>query len=193
MRFSLPSIALLLAVSGCNSSPSAVQPQDEKVENSTLNAAVAPEGATEPGVPANIANEVTQPTTIGRPSPADVVTQYARLLHARDFSHAYNLWDPNSRPTTEAAFEKQFDHLKTIDAAVGKIGQEEGAAGSLYDEIQLTLSGVKDDGSNYVLTGPVTLRRVNDVPGSTEEQRQWHIVKTELSGDPKAAEQALNQ
>jgi hypothetical protein len=41
------------------------------------------------------------------------------------------------------------------------------------------------------MTGPVTLRRVNDVPGSTEDQRRWHIVKMELTANPKAAESLL--
>jgi hypothetical protein len=41
------------------------------------------------------------------------------------------------------------------------------------------------------MTGPVTLRRVNDVPGSTEDERRWRIVKMELAANPKAAESLL--
>jgi hypothetical protein len=32
-----------------------------------------------------------------------------------------------------------------------------------------------------VLKGDVVLRRVNDVPGATEEQLRWHIESTTLT------------
>ena len=58
---------------------------------------------------------------------------------------------------------------------VGK-GESEGAAGSLYYTAPVTVT----DGTR-VLKGDVVLRRVNDVPGATEEQLRWHIESTTLT------------
>jgi hypothetical protein len=34
------------------------------------------------------------------------------------------------------------------------------------------------------MKGDVNLRRVNDVPGATDEQRKWHIADTRLKPSP---------
>jgi hypothetical protein len=52
--------------------------------------------------------------------------------------------------------------------------EPEGAAGSVYLSVPLELVG--SVGSRHVEhPAKLTLRRVNDVPGSTEAQRRWHI------------------
>ena len=51
----------------------------------------------------------------------------------------------------------------------------EGAAGSVFIEVPARV--VLEPES---LAGTVTLRRVNDVPGSTAEQRRWHVYRTDL-------------
>lgn len=190
MPIRLTTVAALFALAGCNSSPTAVQPQKEQTVNATRLEVPVPAAN---NVQQNIMNNVVAAGAARQTSPGDVVTEYARLLEAKDFTHAYNLWEPGARPASESAFEKQFDHLKTIRAAVGTLGPSEGAAGSVYSKAQLTLTGSKDDGEPYTLTGPVTLRRVNDVPGSTAEQRQWHIYKMDLTSNAGAAKKALNQ
>jgi hypothetical protein len=188
MRARILAATMLLA--GCNSPP-ATQPQNEQVVNAAQVDVAVPSGTGQ-----------NQPATAGpqgniheveRLSPEQLVSQYGDLLHQRRFKDAFALWEPNSAGISEQQFEKRFDQYKTIDAAVGKVGPTEGAAGSVYSTVQLTLSGNKKDGTPYVMTGPVTLRRVNDVPGSTAEQRQWHIVKVELTASPKAAESMLKQ
>jgi len=50
--------------------------------------------------------------------------------------------------------------------------------------VPFRLYGKLKNGAPFNLVGPVTLRRVNDVPGSTEEQRRWHIAKSELAARP---------
>jgi homogentisate 1,2-dioxygenase len=50
----------------------------------------------------------------------------------------------------------------------------EGAAGSIYVTMPvLFYAGSKRSAANVIL------RRVNDVPGSTEAQRRWHIERVE--------------
>jgi hypothetical protein len=176
----------LLATASCNAPPS--QPQKSNVVNATQTVEPVPAG--------NNANEMAAATQakihqVVQPAPEDIVRQFGDLLEQKDFAKAFGLVEAQAMGVTEKQFEKQFEGYKTIQSAVGSIGRTEGAAGSLYSTVQLTLSGNKKDGGSYVMTGPVTLRRVNDVPGSTEDQRRWHIVKLELTANPKAAESIL--
>jgi hypothetical protein len=187
MRFQITTFALLV-LAACNS-PKTTQPMDENVVSAAREDASTPV-PTAGGQPA-INGEQGNIYNVEQLKPEQVVSNYGDLLHQRRFADAYAMWEPNSTTLTEKEFEKQFDGLKTIDAAVGKVGPSEGAAGSIYSTVQLTLSGNRKDGTAYVMTGPVTLRRVNDVPGSSAEQRQWHIVKMELTASPKAAETML--
>ena len=55
----------------------------------------------------------------------------------------------------------------------------EGAAGSSYVTVPVVVYG-RAPGGAFSRSGSATLRRVNDVPGSTEVQRRWHIERIEL-------------
>lgn len=158
--------------SGMVVSKDALQPSNEAKSVSQANAQAPAASAPPP-------QEAT-----AQPSPSDFIAHYAALLQAHNFGETYKLLDP-SMGVTEQQFEKRLSGYKTIKADVGNIGPVEGAAGSLYDTVQLTLTGEKTDDTPYKVTGPVTLRRVNDVPGSTPEQRQWHIYKMDLSSNSK--------
>jgi len=57
----------------------------------------------------------------------------------------------------------------------------EGAAGSSYVDFPVQLYGRTNDGKEFNSRGTMTLRRANDVPGSTAEQRKWHIYKADFS------------
>ncbi|MET0363977.1 MAG: hypothetical protein ABW169_04930, partial [Sphingobium sp.] len=60
----------------------------------------------------------------------------------------------------------------------------EGGAGSLYYEVPVTLTGTLRDGRTERLTGPVVVRRVNDVDGATAEQLTWHLSQSDLKPRP---------
>jgi hypothetical protein len=74
-----------------------------------------------------------------------------------------------------SAFAASFDKYARYDAQVGAPGRIEGAAGSSYVEVPVVIYGRLKSGEAVHMNGPVTLRRVNDVPGLTAEQRRWHI------------------
>jgi hypothetical protein len=61
----------------------------------------------------------------------------------------------------------------------------EGAAGSSYVAVPVRLHGRMKDGTPFRRRVEVTLRRVNDVPGSTEAQRRWHIRAIAPAGAPQ--------
>jgi hypothetical protein len=93
---------------------------------------------------------------------ADLVGLYFDRVRAGDVDAAAGLWRD---PALGRAFALQW---RGVGAEVGAPGSLEGAAGSSYVDVPVRIGG---------LAGTATLRRVNDVPGSTEAQRRWHIQR----------------
>jgi hypothetical protein len=111
-----------------------------------------------------------------------VLQRYGGLLEQRKFAEAFRLW--RNPDMTEAQFVAAFDKYSEIHSEVGRPGDSEGAAGSIYVDIPFRLFGRLRTGEPFNMVGPVTLRRVNDIPGSTEEQRRWHISASGLKPRP---------
>ena len=82
-----------------------------------------------------------------------------------------------------AEFDKRFSSLSGLKATIGSAGDQEGAAGSIYLSVPLTVSGISD-GKRVSRSATLVMRRVNDVPGSTEAQRRWHIERIDWATTP---------
>lgn len=141
-----------------------------------------------PGTPGGLPDDRT-PVAEGKITPespqgaAQVVQLYGALLEKRDFAAAHALWSNGGKSSgvSADAFAKSWDKYANIHPLVGGPGKPEGAAGSSYVTVPLQLYGtLKDGGKRYNLIGPVTLRRVNNVPGATAEQKSWRIEKADL-------------
>ena len=111
-----------------------------------------------------------------------VLQSYAALLEQERFAEARRLWSDSGKAsgTTEQGFADAFAKYAEIHAEIGAPGQMEGAAGSSYVDIPIRFYGKLKSGASFSSVGTATLRRVNDVPGSTEEQRQWRIYRVEV-------------
>jgi hypothetical protein len=104
-----------------------------------------------------------------------VVQHYGALIEQGRFADAEKLWGD------AAAAKKQSAELKSYSEAhfaVGKPIVMEGAAGSIYITVPAVLYRTRD-GKSVHRKGNFILRRVNDVPGSTEAQRRWHIERVD--------------
>jgi len=113
---------------------------------------------------------------------ADVVQTYYAHLGAGAYDKAWKLWSDGGKASGQAsadAFIRSFDRYASYNAQVGAPGEIEGAAGSLYVSVPVVIYGRLKSGPEVHEKGAARLRRVNDVPGSTAEQRKWHIVKIE--------------
>ena len=104
----------------------------------------------------------------------DVAQKFADLLNQRKFDEAYMLLGPNAPSRGE--FMGMWGQFDSFTVRLGKPGQQEGAAGSIYLSVPLQVSAV-GHGEGIRGSDTLVLRRVNDVPGSTEQQRQWHIER----------------
>ena len=117
------------------------------------------------------------------PKSAEAAEQLVRgfvlLLNERRFADAYMLLGPNAPPRSD--FDRDFTRLSDLKVTQGRAGDSEGAAGSIYLSIPLKVSGVTD-GKRVERSADAVLRRINDVPGSTEAQRHWHIERIDWTG-----------
>lgn len=167
MRKLLPT--LLATLAAC--SPEAPQGQlANSAEPTTPLDLSAPEG------PAGLPKDGTQDA-------GQVLDRYFALVEERRYLDAYRLWSDGGRATGDsaAAFAKSFDAFREFHAEVGEPGEPQGGAGSIYIEIPVRLHGRMKDGKEFRSRGIMILRRVNNVPGSTAEQRQWRIYNSEFS------------
>ncbi|MBA3666735.1 MAG: hypothetical protein H0W65_03305 [Sphingomonas sp.] len=198
------SLTLVIAFSGCE-----VQKNAPANENVAVVPAINEAQQAPPAAPIPPANTAPSPDTIkpGEPgglpddrTPIDegnigpksgqgagqVLQRFGGLLEQRRLADARRLWSDGGKASglTEAEFVAAYDKYAQIHSEVGRPGATEGAAGSIYVDIPFRLYGTLRTGKPFNLVGPVTLRRVNDVPGSTAEQRRWHIYRSGLKPRP---------
>jgi len=164
----------LIALASCGPQREPQQP----LNNSTaaeLPAPSAPPAVRNPAPPAEtpeLDNRTSLSEPIGAIDPksvegaGQVVQHYGGLIEQKRFSEAAGLWSDAAAATD---FAKQFDRPQ-VHLAIGTLGETEGAAGSIYTSVPVVFHG-----EGFRRAANIILRRVNDVPGSTAEQRRWHI------------------
>lgn len=113
---------------------------------------------------------------------ADVVRRYYDAINARDYPVAYAQWGDGGAASGKpyAAFAAGFADTASVRVTAREVPPVEGAAGSLYAEVPVTVDAVRSDGKRQRFTGTYVVRRVNDVDGSTAEQRRWHLTSAKL-------------
>lgn len=106
-----------------------------------------------------------------------VVRRYYDAVSAHDYRRAYALWHGQR---TYAAFVAGYRHTRSVRVRFVPPFDVEGAAGSSYADIPVKVDARLDDGRVQHFRGSYTLRRVNDIDGSTAAQRRWHIESAKL-------------
>jgi hypothetical protein len=134
-----------------------------------------------PSAPPAVSNKPTPPpaatpTVDPKSSEAalDLVRGLVDLLNRGKFDEAYMLLGAGAPPRSD--FDRHFAQYSNLKVSIGNAGEQEGAAGSIYLSVPISISGVSS-GKHVDRSATVILRRVNDVPGSTEAQRHWHIER----------------
>jgi hypothetical protein len=192
MRGLICAAALILAACAPEGTP------DRNLANET---APAPAGNASGSAPAPVDNEAAPANAVATAPPADqapvseapfaetsaqgaanVVQAYYALLESGRAAEAFRLWSGGGEASglTEAAFAGRLRRYRDYHAEVFAPGAIEGAAGSLYVEVPVRAYGHDAAGRAFSRRGTVTLRRVNDVPGSTAEQRRWHLYRSDI-------------
>lgn len=107
-----------------------------------------------------------------------VVQSYGALIEQNRWTEANALWGDSVQA---AKFKADFAQLADLHLEIGNLGEPEGAAGSIYVTVPVIFYGDLKNGQLFRRSADVTLRRVNDVPGSTDVQRRWHIERIDWS------------
>ena len=111
-----------------------------------------------------------EPTVDPKSSEAavELLRSFVLLLNRQKFDEAYMLLGPNSEPRTQ--FDNAWKGVNNLHVTVGSAGDQEGAAGSIYLSVPLSISGTQG-GKRISRSATAIVRRVNDVPGSSEAQQ----------------------
>jgi hypothetical protein len=156
--------------------------------------ALPPVGPPEPGTPGGLPDDRTPIseapfTPTSAQGAANVVQIYYALIGEHRYDDAWRLWTQGGQGSGMSmdAFAASFAQYESYNANSGAPGQIEGAAGSLFVSVPVVIYGRRKSGEEVHELGEATLRRVNDVPGSTAEQREWHLFKIDLKPAPGPA------
>jgi hypothetical protein len=103
-----------------------------------------------------------------------VVQSFGALIEQNRWRDANALWGD---PAAAAKFHASLADAADLHLEIGNPGDPEGAAGSIYVTVPAIFYGDLKNGQEFRRSADVTLRRVNDVPGSTDAQRRWHIER----------------
>ena len=143
-----------------------------------INSPLLPAPSAPPAVSNKPAHARSTPKATVDPKSSEAAVELVRgfvdLLNRGKFNESYMLLGPGAPPRAE--FDKDFSRYSDLKVTVGSAGEQEGAAGSIYLSVPLSVSGTLD-GKRSTRSATAILRRVNDVPGSTEAQRHWHIER----------------
>lgn len=111
-----------------------------------------------------------------------VVERYYRAIDHGQYRTAFTMWSDNGRASgkTLAQFTNGFARTARTHVITGQPTDGEGAAGSLYVTVPVTVTATLKNGARQRFWGSYTLRRVNDVPGATPAQLRWHLATAKL-------------
>ena len=177
-------LALILAA-GCSQEAASPANSSETPQAPINTTAEAPLNPPAPGEPGGLPDDRT-PVLEGSidaksgQGAAQVLQSYFALLETGKADEADKLWSDSGTPQDFAA---RLAKYREVHANIGAPGELGGAAGSIYVDVPVQLYGRLQDGKEFNARGTMTLRRVNDVPGSTEEQRKWHIYRADFPKD----------
>ena len=111
-----------------------------------------------------------------------VVQRYYAALERGQYRAAYLLWSDNGAASgkTYPNFVRGLARTSHTAVVAGRPTDGEGAAGSLYVTVPVTVAATLRNGARQRFRGSYTLRRVNDVAGATAAQLRWHIASAKL-------------
>lgn len=160
-----------------------------------------PTTATETAVPTatpfptgdGVPGGTTTPTSTETPStgPSDgpgadeavaVLDRYFSAIGTRNYEAAYVLWRGQGEASgqTLEEFVDGFGETASISWEIGEPGRIDPGAGQRYIEIPVRIVARTTSGESQQFEGSYVLHRTTDIPGATEEQRQWRIHSADV-------------
>lgn len=168
-------VILALCAAGCGDSETAAPVNRAEPEPAARQASPGP--LPSPAAETSPPPEEAAGRENGAEDAAAALRRYYALIEAGDYDAAWALrWHGAADDAeSKAAFAKQYSGYSQYRVQVGEASPPSGAAGSLYVEIPVQIQGRTNEGEPFASVGTVTMRRVNDVPGATAEQKSWRV------------------
>ena len=129
------------------------------------------------------ASDATQPESEKTELAArEVVNRYYEEIDHGHYNAAYQLWDGDGVASGKSLqeFTASFANTEHTSVTTGTPTDSEGAMGSVYVTIPVQVIVLLKDGLRQQYSGKYVMRRCNDVPGCTLDQRRWHIKSVSL-------------
>lgn len=176
-RMAVAGVLLTIAITACNT-PAKSQPPAANTSS-----VASPSIASSPTPPPV---SLTQSAVDAKPlhqEAAQVIRNYYSAIARRDYKQAYLAWEGDGAASQQSfeQFRQGFANTASAAVTVGEPGRLDPAAGSVYIEIPVRVTAVTKNGTGQLFRGSYVLRRVNDVPGSTPEQRRWHLYSANIT------------
>ncbi|MGN6185324.1 MAG: hypothetical protein ACTHQM_16925 [Thermoanaerobaculia bacterium] len=106
--------------------------------------------------------------------------EYYDAINRKDFRAAFARWGTSGPPNqTFAQFEKGFEATRNVELTIGDASRIEGAAGSRYIDVPVTIVATTSSGTKQRFTGTYTLRR-SVVDGASDADHKWHLYRASL-------------
>jgi hypothetical protein len=176
-RMTVGGVLLAIALTACNASA-----KSQPLSANTPSVA-SPSIASSPiPPPISLAQSAVGAEPLGQQA-VQVIRNYYNAIARRDYKQAYLAWDRDGAASQQSfqQFKQGFANTASVAVEVGEPGKLDGAAGSVYIKIPVTVTAITRNRTRQRFRGSYVLRRVNDVPGSTPEQRRWHLYSANIT------------
>ncbi|HEY9623937.1 MAG TPA: hypothetical protein V6C78_26505 [Crinalium sp.] len=180
-RMAAGGVLLIIAITACNTSAKSQPPSSApSVASSFESKPTLP--LPSPPSPVSLSQNATDVEPLQQEA-VQVIRDYYRAIAQRNYQQAYSAWEGNGTASQQSfeQFQQGFANTACVAVEVGSPGRLDGAAGSSYIEIPVTVTAITKDGTPQRFHGSYVLRRVNNVPGSTPEQRRWHLYSADIT------------
>lgn len=182
-------LAVTLHLAGCDKTPTPAEPKASHTATIAPgplpSVAITPPSAP-PSEPAQTAPRPAGKVAGNLPGPTDrdpahALAYWRAAMEGHDWAAARSVFGNFGAQSGQSsqAFAAAWDKYRIVDVTVGG-GEQDGAAGSSFYEVPVTITGLTKADKPYHLAGRLILRRVNDVDGATPEQLRWHIERSTL-------------
>ncbi len=109
-----------------------------------------------------------------------LIETYFGLLDTGEYEAAYNLWRDGANDQSLDEFTAGYANTASVAVEVGEPGRIDAGAGQRYIEVPVTVTSTLDDGTEQAFEGAIVLHHTADIPGATDEQREWRIFEATL-------------
>jgi hypothetical protein len=182
--WSVAMLASSLACSGESPRSVASAERDTSLPAVTIDTGAPPTGdRVDRGVPA--AGEDDIDPEMGMPGELAVLKRYFSAINERRFHDAYVMWEDRGAASgiSFEEFAHGYDGTRSTSVIIGRPGSIEGAVGSRYIDVPVTINAVTVDGKRQHYHGSIVLRRVV-VPGADTADRRWHLYSAAIDESP---------